>query len=93
MEDFRAFKAMVFGRVQGIGFRYSARVEAKRLGLSGWVTNRPDSSVEVVCEGTKGQCELFETWLRKGPSGAHISHLELRYTPYRGIYNSFTIEY
>ena len=93
MDEFRAIKARVYGRVQGVGFRYSAMFEAKRFGLRGWVRNKSDSSVEIVCEGTKEQCESFGSWLREGPPGASVSRVELRYTPYRGIYNSFTIEY
>ncbi|MDR3167436.1 MAG: acylphosphatase, partial [Treponema sp.] len=54
------------GRVQGVGFRYSAVYEARRLGLSGWIRNTQDGDVEVWTEGTPEKQELFLKWLRRG---------------------------
>jgi acylphosphatase len=87
-----AFFALVQGRVQGVGFRYSAYYEARRLGLSGWVRNTPDGAVEVLAEGRKKDLESFLQWLRRGPPGAWVD--SVRHTPQRpsGAYRGFSIE-
>jgi acylphosphatase len=58
--------ACVDGRVQGVGFRYWTRAQARVLGLSGSATNLPDGRVEVVAEGQRSSCEALLDWLR-GP--------------------------
>jgi acylphosphatase len=58
--------ASVEGRVQGVGFRYWTRAQARALGLSGSATNLPDGRVEVVAEGPRAACEALLDWLR-GP--------------------------
>ena len=60
----------VHGRVQGVYFRASTVEEARRLRLTGWVMNCPDSSVEVVAEGEREQLEKLISWCRSGPPGA-----------------------
>jgi acylphosphatase len=68
--------ATVRGRVQGVGFRAAAAAEARRLGLTGWVRNRFDGSVEVLAEGADGDADAFLAWLRKGPSLAHVTGVD-----------------
>lgn len=65
----------VTGVVQGVGFRWFVRERARRLGLSGWVRNRPDGSVEVFAEGDAARLELLRGELRRGPDGAAVSGL------------------
>jgi acylphosphatase len=62
----------ISGRVQGVGFRANAERMADRLGLSGWVRNLPDGSVEIIAEGPEGYVEEFIKWCRVGPSGAFV---------------------
>lgn len=62
----------VTGIVQGVGFRWFVREKARRLGLSGWVRNLPDGSVEVAASGQPGQLELLRGELRRGPNGARV---------------------
>ena len=66
----------VRGVVQGVGFRWFVRERARRLGLSGWVRNLPDGSVEVVASGEQGQIDLLIGELRKGPEGAVVDKIE-----------------
>ncbi len=87
------FKARIHGRVQGVGFRYNARKQAKRRSLSGWVRNEPDGTVTVVCEGDAEEVESFADWLKKGPPGARVSHVDFKQTPYQGVYSGFTVEF
>ena len=66
----------IHGVVQGVGFRWFVRERARRLGLSGWVRNLPDGSVEVAAAGDSGQLELLRSELRRGPDGALVDRLE-----------------
>lgn len=67
----------VRGSVQGVGFRWNARRQAHRLGLAGFVTNRPDSSVYVEAEGQPDVVDDFIAWLRRGPPGARVSSVDV----------------
>lgn len=66
----------VHGRVQGIGFRASARSRALQLGLRGSARNLPDGRVAVVACGPPEALEAFEAWLREGPPGARVDALD-----------------
>ena len=67
----------IHGRVQGVGFRWFAREEARRLGLSGWVTNRPGGEVEVEAGGEALSLERLRRALEVGPAGAQVERIEL----------------
>ena len=80
----------VSGRVQGVYFRASTVEEARRLGLTGWVRNCPDSSVEVVAEGEREQLEKLIIWCRSGPPGAQVEEVradwEVRQEEFQAFY-------
>lgn len=63
----------VEGRVQGVFYRASARAEAGRLGLVGWVRNLPEGAVEAVACGTAAALDAFEAWLWRGPDRAVVT--------------------
>jgi acylphosphatase len=63
---------VVEGRVQGVGFRAWSRATARRLGVSGFVRNLPDGSVEILATGTDPTLEALHTSLRTGPPGARV---------------------
>lgn len=65
----------ISGRVQGVGFRWFAREEARRLGLSGWVRNVPDGDVEVAAGGEPASLDRLRTALAVGPTGAQVSRV------------------
>jgi len=67
---------LVRGRVQGVGFRWHVREAARRLGLAGWVRNRPDGTVEVAAEGSDELLQLLQNELWKGPPGAVVASLD-----------------
>jgi acylphosphatase len=87
-----AFHALVCGRVQGVGFRYSCCHEARRLGLTGWVRNKTDGDVEIWAEGTKEKLETFLRWLRQGPPGARVDQVRYDMGRPAGTYRNFGIE-
>lgn len=62
----------VTGRVQGVFFRDSTRSEARRLGLTGWVSNDPDGSVVVEAQGSAEQVDELVVWLHTGPRQAQV---------------------
>ena len=66
-------RVIVSGRVQGVFFRDSCRSEAQRLGIRGWVRNRPDRTVEVVAEGPRERVDQFLDWCRQGPPRAQVT--------------------
>ena len=79
-----ALHARVLGRVQGVGFRYSALMEAQRYALTGWVRNTQDGEVEVWAEGLPDNIAKFSTWLHIGPSHARVEKVIKEEVPPRG---------
>ena len=88
-----AFRAVVSGRVQGVGFRYSAVREARSLGILGTIANLPDGGVAVSAEGDSHRLQRFLDWLHKGPPGAYVSGVEVSWAPPTGSYARFDIEF
>src|SRR6185436_14870866 len=76
-----ALHVRIYGTVQGVGFRWFVREKARRLGLSGWVRNMVDGSVEVAASGDLQQMDLLRSELQRGPSGAHVKQIEDLETP------------
>jgi acylphosphatase len=68
----------VRGRVQGVFFRDSARETAEAQGVTGWVTNRSDGTVEAVLEGPRDQVETVIAFLRSGPPRADVADVDVR---------------
>lgn len=84
-------RAVVKGRVQGVGFRYFVTRTAGELGLSGWVRNRLQGTVEVVAEGEREKLEDLVAALRKGPTGAFVEQVEPRWEEARDEFTSFRV--
>ncbi len=64
---------IISGRVQGVGFRYSMLAEAERLGVTGWVRNRRDGTVEAVVDGDPADVAAMVKWANSGPTGARVT--------------------
>jgi len=92
-ESVVAYHIIVTGRVQGVGFRYSTRQTAVRLAVHGWVRNRSDGSVEVVCEGEKSRVQRLIKWLQSGPPGSYVTGFEKRAIKPQKTYRSFSVEF
>ena len=69
---------LVSGLVQGVGFRYAAMTEARRLGLRGWVRNLPDGRVEAEAFGDSAALDSFCDWLQQGPRSARVSLVQVK---------------
>ncbi len=74
----RAVRAVIEGRVQGVGFRWSCVQEANQLGVTGWVRNLPSGQVEVWAEGDDAAVEGLLTWCRKGPRFGRVDSIVVR---------------
>ena len=66
---------LVFGKVQGVYFRHSTRLEARRLALRGIARNLPDGTVEVLAQGRGAAVEELRVWLRQGPAQARVDEV------------------
>ena len=71
-----ALHAVVRGLVQGVGFRFYVLQQAKALGLSGWVRNCADGSVELSAEGDRAALEALLTAVQTGPRGARVDNVD-----------------
>ena len=86
--------ATIYGRVQGVFFRYFVRNEAKELGLKGYVRNLASGdAVEVQAEGEKRQLNRLLGQLKVGPPGARVERVEVKWTDYEGRFDDFSVRY
>jgi len=83
--------AIVEGRVQGVGFRYFVLEVAELLGVSGWVRNRWDETVEVLAEGEKTALDELLDALERGPRGASVSSVKTDWEKPTGEFHSFRV--
>jgi acylphosphatase len=67
----------ITGRVQGVGFRIHMERKARELGVTGWVRNRRDGSVEAMVQGVPAAVDAMIAWARRGPTSAVVNALEI----------------
>ncbi len=85
MNELVARRLEIRGRVQGVWFRESMRIEAESLGVTGWVRNRLDGSVEALIEGEFHAVETLTRWARRGPERASVDAVAIRDEPAAGL--------
>lgn len=71
-------RTIITGRVQGVWYRARTQEQAETLGVSGWVRNRPDGSVEAVFEGEPTSVAAAVEWCREGPAHANVESVDVR---------------
>ncbi len=81
----------IIGRVQGVFYRSTARQQAQQLGLTGWVRNRHDGSVEVIAEGTDEDINKFIEWCRIGSSASEVRDVKVTWQDYTGEFSGFNV--
>ena len=74
-----AVHIIVYGQVQRVFFRASAQAQASELGVTGWIRNLHDGTVEVHAEGNQDALSHFIEWCRKGPPLAEVSQCDLNW--------------
>jgi acylphosphatase len=88
----QARKYVVKGRVQGVGFRFFTENVANRLGLSGYVKNCADGTVEAYAVGNAAALEEFKTQLAEGPRSARVDHVQEIEEQVNRSYSRFVVE-
>lgn len=81
----------ISGKVQGVGFRYSAIHAAKQSGLGGYVKNMADGSVEALVQGDKESIDQFIGWCKEGPSVSKVDHVKITWQNAKDIHENFEI--
>ena len=84
---------VVSGDVQGVFFRQETKRQAEAHGVSGWVRNRDDGSVEAVFEGEKQDVKALVEFCKHGPSGAMVTNVDVKWENFTGEFNDFKILY
>ena len=77
----KQYEIVVHGRVQGVGFRYAARNQARSLGLKGWVENQSDGSVRTLVQGPQEACNSYIQWCRSGTTYSWVERIEIKEKP------------
>lgn len=85
--------AQISGRVQGVYFRDTTQRQAANLGLTGWVKNKADGSVEVLAEGPKPQLETLLQFLQVGPAHARVEKVAANWLAATGEFASFEVQW
>jgi len=84
-------RLIIEGRVQGVWFRESTRMEAVSLRVFGWVKNRPDETLEALIEGPEDQVKKLVSWCHRGPAAANVIEAHQNREDWQGEFNSFDI--
>ncbi|MGM5484999.1 MAG: acylphosphatase [Nanobdellota archaeon] len=87
----RRYHVWIYGRVQGVNFRFSTMKEARKLGINGWVRNNEDGSVETVIEGQEENIDNMLNFLKKGPSLAKVDDIKTEKEKVQGL-SGFTLQ-
>lgn len=93
MENKARAHIIVTGIVQGVFFRVETKRAAERIGVTGWVRNRPEGTVEAVFEGDREKVEAAVDWCRKGPPSGRVEDVRVTWEPFQGEGSGFDITY
>jgi len=93
MSDNKRVHVIVEGRVQGVFFRAYTSDEAKKLGLTGWVRNRPEGTVEAVIEGDADSVDAMLRWFYQGSPGSKVTKVNISEEQPVGDSSTFEIHY
>ncbi|MDX1573172.1 MAG: acylphosphatase [Methylophaga sp.] len=66
---------LIYGTVQGVGFRVATEQQANNLQLSGWVRNLPDGRVEILAQGEEQALQALQDWAEQGPRFAKVANV------------------
>lgn len=83
----------ISGRVQGVFFRSETQKLAQSLGLTGWVKNAPNGTVEILAQGTEEDLEKLEKWANMGSKYATVEKVEKEFRVVADKFNNFEIKY
>jgi acylphosphatase len=93
MSDLQRLEATVYGRVQGVSFRYYTQQKARQLGLTGWVANHPDGTVRLAAEGSRTALAELLTFLHEGSPAARVEQVEAAWHEASHEWHAFGVRY
>jgi acylphosphatase len=93
MEKQARAHAVISGRVQGVFFRVETQSAAEGFGVTGWVRNKRDGTVEAVFEGRQQDVDAALNWCRQGPRMARVDEVAIDWQDYTGEFKRFDITY
>jgi acylphosphatase len=93
IENIKTYNILISGRVQGVGFRYFAVSVAEKYDVRGYVTNKRDGKVEIVCQGEEEELQSFMEEVKKGPAFSVVTDTVMEEIPEEKKYNTFDIKY
>ena len=93
MDDKVNARVIISGRVQGVCFRMETKQAAERLGVSGWVKNLADGTVEALFEGKKSGVDAVLSWCEKGPPMSVVTNMDIEWGNYSGRFKRFDITF
>ena len=93
VENIKTYNVLISGRVQGVGFRYFAASIAEKYDVRGYVKNRRDGKVKIVCQGEEEELQSFLDEVKKGPAFSVITDTAIEEVPEQKKYNTFGIKY
>jgi acylphosphatase len=89
----KRLEATVYGRVQGVSFRYYTQREAQQHSLTGWVANKRDGTVKVVAEGAEKELQQLQDFLKRGPAMARVDRVDVDLMEATGEFTRFDIRW
>jgi len=89
----RKLHVLIEGMVQGVGFRHATLMQARGLGLTGWVRNTRDGRVEAEFEGAEDELETMLNWCQKGPGLASVTNVEFEWNEGESEHDNFDIRF
>ena len=89
----KSARVIIHGWVQGVYFRAFTRDQARSLGLTGWVRNRRDGTVEALFEGEKDKVDEMVAWCKRGSPSSRVEQVEVSSGPFSGDFDDFQIRY
>lgn len=93
MKQKKRAHVVINGRVQGVCFRMETQIAANGFGVSGWVKNNRDGSVEAVFEGNEGAVASILEWCKEGPPSAKVNKVDVKWETFTGEFRTFEITF
>lgn len=93
MTDLACARALISGRVTGVGFRYFVTSRAERYNITGYVRNLDTGSVEIEAEGDRKEVFDFLMEVKPGPTNAQVVSFQTEWRPYEKKHNEFFVKY
>jgi acylphosphatase len=87
------FEITVYGRVQGVGYRYFALHRAEELGISGWVKNTIDDNVKIIAQGDESTLKTYVDYLRLGPTLSRVDKISVTKSDITTVFDIFSVKY